>query len=195
MTNITGPESVASELSVYASVGAQAGDVAATPHLFRELVLSGDAAFPGKWVVQDVYSYPVYTLIVFLNEGRVESIQWDEGCFFCSGGVTAPCRYSSLNTTANATFEVSGYQACASDETVCDQEEGACDLKLYITWTGTDSQGVYLESANLRFSRFRSFGLPGILDATQRAAEGGANDASKAGQAAENIPKAGGVVS
>ena len=35
----------------------------------------------------------------------------------------------------------------------------ACDLKVFVVWTGTDAGGNYLKSANKRFSRFRQFSV------------------------------------
>lgn len=34
----------------------------------------------------------------------------------------------------------------------------SCDLKIFISWTGTDSAGNYLTSSSKRFSRFRQYG-------------------------------------
>ena len=37
--------------------------------------------------------------------------------------------------------------------------DSGCDLKVFITWTGTDRNGAYMTSANKRFSRYRAFAV------------------------------------
>lgn len=66
----------------------------------------------------------------------------------------------------------------------------ACDLKIFVVWTGTDASGNYLKSANKRFSRFRQFS---VSTAYQSALNLGQNavDLGKTSMAiAENIPGA-----
>ena len=37
--------------------------------------------------------------------------------------------------------------------------DGNCDLKIFVVWTGTDSEGNYFTSASLRFSRFAKYSI------------------------------------
>ena len=40
--------------------------------------------------------------------------------------------------------------------------EGECDLKVFVVWTGTDANGDYFKSAGLRFSRFQQFSVSAL---------------------------------
>ena len=122
----------------------------------------------------------VYTAIVHVNMGEVTGVSWDEGCFFCA---VDTCDASTALQTINAnTTEVTGYEQLKQSNTAfaslygenCYTDVGAsggcaqtcspgkpcaCDLTVYVVWTGTDANGKYMKSAGLRFSRFESFSL------------------------------------
>ena len=46
-----------------------------------------------------------------------------------------------------------------------------CDLKVYVTWAGTDANGRSLVSAGLRFSRFRQFQVASLYNAARNTAQ------------------------
>lgn len=45
-----------------------------------------------------------------------------------------------------------------------DNENGKCDLKLFISWTGTDKKGVSLISASHKFTNFENYNLEGMFN-------------------------------
>eukprot|EP00943_MAST-04B_sp_MAST-4B-sp1_P001018 g1018.t1 len=46
--------------------------------------------------------------------------------------------------------------------------DGNCDLKLFVVWTGTDSEGNYFKSASLRFSRFAKYSINDLYSSAKQ---------------------------
>ena len=105
-----------------------------------------------------------YTAIIHVTSGVVDSIEFDEGCMLC-GSLSPQCVGSGL--AVDALHPVPDYQTnCYVPDSGCATLLGAgastansCDLKVFVVWTGTDAAGVFLTSANNRFSRYASFSL------------------------------------
>jgi len=154
------------------------------------------------------YLLPISTVVIQVNNGVVQSVYWDDGCYFCppadavSGvdaacgdGVTdcQQCLPNAYNLTTNQPLTSISYSGqgndtnsdagsdCAILQTNCFASSGSksgppsgfCDLGIYVTWYGTDSAGVSLASAGLRFRRFRSYAMQPQLDAMQAWTPGG----------------------
>lgn len=103
------------------------------------------------------FAVPVYTAILHVNRGELEGITWDDGCFFCDGG-GAECVETSYNEDRSqiTTGDLAG-KNCKVADAECAANPADCALKLYIVWTGTDSNGEFLTSAGVRFSRFKQY--------------------------------------
>jgi len=144
----------------------------------------------------DITTIPVYTAIIQMDNGVVSNIGWDDGCFFCAEN-TDTCAFSAFNANASLPIADSTLRGCrkASDECYADAftndqatnttgnatlTAGNCDLKIFLTWTGTDRNGQYLRSANKRFSRYRAFGVATAYQAAVNIAEEGMNIANTA---------------
>jgi len=89
---------------------------------------------------------PFFTLVISLNNGAIESMEWDRGCFGCIGASSA----------------CSAERFCT--ELYCEQPNAQgqprnCDVKVYVAWIGTDSRGTFMTSAGQRFSNFRSYSI------------------------------------
>jgi len=84
------------------------------------------------------YVVPFWTLIITLDNGYVQSLDWDDGCL----GGCSPCQDAT----------------CVVNIDQC-QGSASCDPKFFLGWFGTDSDGRYLISAGERYSRFRSYSL------------------------------------
>lgn len=95
---------------------------------------------------------PMLNIIVNLWDGKIHSFAWDYGCLAC--GPTS-CVQSSMSLEngrpSNDIFEAG---VCARDSAGCEVDK-SCDLKLYVTWAGTDRNGLHARSANMRLSRFQ----------------------------------------
>jgi len=90
------------------------------------------------------YVVPYWVAIINMQDGVPKSIQWDDGCYACSGD-------ACIN------------QTCAVDINSCypidPTSQTDCDLKVYIAWFGTDSSGTYLTSAGKVPSRFLEYSV------------------------------------
>jgi len=142
----------------------------APPKLFQELTVTSGVAKASRTI-------PVYTVVISAEQGVPQNVVFDEGCFFCEPG-SAQC---VGNVFDNATKTVpsapsSPFRSCASPSECTAASGDACDLKLFITWTGTDANGAYFQSANLRFSRFRQFGVGQYYDDIASGVDAGVNE-------------------
>lgn len=85
--------------------------------------------------------------------------------FSSSATATAtPTSALSVNATASmtATPSASFVPANASSQNFT-LPQSTCDLKMFVTWSGSGSDGQYFVSANKRFSRFRQFGTATVF--------------------------------
>jgi hypothetical protein len=101
--------------------------------------------------------YPYLTAIVNVKKGKVIGITWDDACLFCGG--FNQCRENTYNFNGvPQTKESSGQstKSCSipTDECQSSSSSTACDITLYVVWTGTDAQGRALLSSANRFSAF-----------------------------------------
>ena len=97
-------------------------------------------------------------------------INWDDGCFFCSTG-DPECVPYALDASNEFVTPETGHTSCAQPnfDATCVQQTvppftNVCDLKLYVVWAGTDSQGNSFSSSGLRFSQYRAFGLGSLYN-------------------------------
>jgi len=103
-------------------------------------------------------------LVVNMRDGRIHSFAWDNSCAACG---PARCLMSSklLNTSTGATsdqhFE-SG--ACGLEYSHCAPNTVNCDLKIFISWAGTDANGKNLRSAGVRLSKFTGMTLRSVYE-------------------------------
>jgi len=98
--------------------------------------------------------YPFLTAIINVDKGVITGITWDNACVFCSPN---ECQDITYDFNGNLqTQESSGQptQGCYVDETECATNPQACDLMLYVVWSGTDATNRALQSSNSRFSAF-----------------------------------------
>lgn len=106
---------------------------------------------------------PYWTITVQLEDGQLNEVApfvWDnDGGSGCYGGCPdAEC----LDGFCGVATDMCGEEATDTD----------CDLKIYVGWYGTDSNGNYMTSASKRLSAFRSWSLVELVrSAAQMAAE------------------------
>lgn len=117
--------------------------------------------------------FPYITAIINVNRGVVQRITWDDACVFC-GGLSESClentyNYSGVQQTQESSGQptkacwlpkktcdeaIKGGSSSAKNGTALDSPETVCDLKLYVVWSGTDTNGKALQSQAYRFSQF-----------------------------------------
>lgn len=115
-------------------------------------------------------------LVINLRDGRVGSFVWDNGCSGC-----APSRcmagsesYNVEDFTPGASMFKQG--TCGKAREDCIGNQNACDLKIFVTWAGTDKQGRNLLSAGTRLSKLAGPTLRSLFETMQE----GYNMASQA---------------
>jgi len=117
--------------------------------------------------------FSTYTAVVQLVKGEPTSITFDDGCFFCDS-MSSSCATNAVPLGGGAQPPPPSARGCFLRENECDAPKdnsggggvapaapagNACDLKLFVTWTGTDVDGEFLTTAGRRFSRYRQYGL------------------------------------
>merc|ERR1712176_213308 len=104
-------------------------------------------------------------LVVNLDNGKVSSFAWDNGCAGCG---PSSCMESSKRFDVNKSIAGSEYfktGVCGQDTPKCPPEaENSCDMKILVTWAGTDKDGNNLLSAGLRLSKFTGHTLRSVYD-------------------------------
>lgn len=121
--------------------------------------------------------YPYLTAIIDVSKGVVQGIAWDNACIFCNKFTCDEITYNYAGQLQNQTMSGQPTTGCYFTEQECNgfasgsssSSSGkngttaggggggnttACDLTLYVVWTGTDSKGIAFQSASSRFSAF-----------------------------------------
>jgi len=105
---------------------------------------------------QQVFPNPV-TVIIDVDDGTVTSTTFDDSCIYCEADRCVP------NTNTFGGRSVSGdiySDSCYLTVSECDElvksDSTACDLSIFIVWTGFDKNGKLLDSVNSRFAAFSS---------------------------------------
>lgn len=106
-------------------------------------------------------------LVVNLKQGEVSSFAWDNGCSGCSPD---DCMEGSKK------FDLQSYSAgpesfhqgtCGQQLATCAGNELSCDLKVFVTWAGTDRHGQNLLSAGTRLSKLTGPTLSSLFKTMQ----------------------------
>lgn len=105
--------------------------------------------------------YPHLTAIINVDDGVVTGITWDDACIFCGGLECDEITYDYngvLQDRDSAEQPTGGcgmtLQECNTKLSGTGNEGQACDLTLYVVWTGSDKDGRALLSSANRFSAF-----------------------------------------
>jgi len=93
---------------------------------------------------------PFHTIVIDLSNGVVDSITFDDDCSLCG---------NDYCVNGNCARDISDCTASSSSGAATD-----CDFKLYVSWSGTDSDGTYLSSSGRRLSQFRRWSLNAVYN-------------------------------
>jgi hypothetical protein len=105
--------------------------------------------------------YPYFTAIFDVKNGVVDRVTWDDACVFCGGlGKCVETTYDFNGLAQTQSSAKQSTKSCFLTLDACtallakDPTSTACDLTLYVVWTGTDGNGQALQSHAYRFSSF-----------------------------------------
>ena len=106
---------------------------------------------------------PFHTLVVKVDNGVISELEWDEDCSLCSHEYCI-----DGNNCASELSKCSTNGTVADGTTSTSLQRGAsnvdCDFKIYVSWSGTDKDGVYLSSAGRRLSQFRRWSINSLYN-------------------------------
>ena len=98
---------------------------------------------------------PFHTIIINLNNGVIDDISFDDDCSLCGNDycVDGNCAQEVSKCTSQSLYDATN-TASLTD----------CDFKVYVSWSGTDADGVYLSSSGRRLSQFRRWSLNAVYN-------------------------------
>lgn len=96
--------------------------------------------------------YPFLTAIINVDNGVVTGITWDDACVFCPNRDCDEITYDYNGDLQTQQTSGQPSAGCFLETSSC--KDRACDLLLYVVWTGTDSGGRAFQSSAYRFSAF-----------------------------------------
>jgi hypothetical protein len=106
-------------------------------------------------------TFPVLTAIINLDRGVVTGITFDNGCVLCDN--SERCVENTYDFLGEPYAGVGATSDCFLTDAECaanaQVDPTACQLTVYVTWTGTDAKGNFLTSSSRRFSLFSSYSV------------------------------------
>lgn len=123
-------------------------------------------------------TFSTLTAIINLEQGVVTGITFDNGCVLCDN--SERCVENTYDYLGQPYEGVGATSDCFLTDAECatnsQVDPKACQLSVYVTWTGTDAKGHYLTSSSRRFSLFSAYSvnsyvnglLKGIKDVSLR---------------------------
>lgn len=106
----------------------------------------------------------ILSLVVNMQGGTINSFAWDNSCAGCG---PSSCMYSSSSFNLTDRTEGSDFFSegtCGQGRDSCSSNSLACDLKVFLTWAGTDKNNQHLVSAGMRLSKLTGYALSSIYD-------------------------------
>ncbi|GAB5033836.1 Hypothetical protein NocV09_01501510 [Nannochloropsis oceanica] len=106
-------------------------------------------------------TFPILTAIINLDRGVVTGITFDNGCVLCNN--SDRCVENTYDFLGELYSGVGATSDCFLTDAECaantQADPRACQLTVYVTWTGTDAKGNFLTSSSRRFSLFSSYSV------------------------------------
>lgn len=104
--------------------------------------------------------FPFLTAIIEVEKGVIQFITWDDGCVFCGATECLENTYNFDGLAQNKSIAGQVTRSCVLTIEECNDllrsnsSSTACDLTFYVVWSGTDANGLALQSQAYRFSAF-----------------------------------------
>ena len=114
-------------------------------------------SFQKKYSDGSDHVYPYLTAIIDVADGVVQGIVWDDASIFCGPDQQRPNTFDFSGFAGSSSDFGQPVEGCFIPTSECDTNADtntACDLLLYVVWTGTDKNKRPFMSSNYRFSAF-----------------------------------------
>ena len=119
-------------------------------------------------------TFSTLTAIINLDQGVVTGITFDNGCVLCDN--SDRCVENTYNYLGEPYAGVGATSDCFLTDAECatnsQVDPKACQLTVYVTWTGTDAKGNYLTSSSRRFSLFSSYSVNSYVNGLVKGVKG-----------------------
>lgn len=102
---------------------------------------------------------PIMNLVVALNKGKIDFLEWRNNCFDNQGCELDDCKDASVFVGEEKFVE----HNCFRQD--CDEATYECDTQFFVTWAGRDNDRDDCTSDNYRISAFSDFGIVAYLEA------------------------------
>lgn len=103
--------------------------------------------------------YGVASFIILLDKGIIKEIVSEDLGAACSNSEAPSFVGGFYNAIAQTEKKVCPYECNSGDN-----DTGKCDLKVFVSWIGTDKNGVSLISSSGKLSNFANFNLQSMYD-------------------------------
>lgn len=119
-------------------------------------------------------TFSVLTAIINLERGVVTGITFDNGCVLCDN--SDRCVENTYDFLGEPYAGVGATSDCFLTDAECGvnaaADPKACQLSVYVTWTGTDAKGNFLTSSSRRFSLFSSYSVNSYVNGLVKGVKG-----------------------
>jgi len=117
----------------------------------------------------EAVTFPYMTVVIDVTMGEIQSITWDKGCTFCTPSQCVDNEREFDGTMRGSKEGDKGEpsKACMVEDPDCfngGDVAAHCPLQVYVVWTGTDADGLYLTSSEMRFSSYKDYSLASFTD-------------------------------
>lgn len=102
------------------------------------------------------------SLVINLHDGFVHSFAWDSSCEGCGPNACIQSKKAiDLQQGTQSWDDLGG--ACGAETGGC-RDGAGCDMKVFVTWAGTDKEGRHCTSAGMRMSKFTGYTLTSLYE-------------------------------
>ena len=108
--------------------------------------------------------FTLFNIVIKVKEGKISDIVWDNDCYDCIK--TCEINIKSYDDVNKNNTKPMTYKNCYEpDIKKCEKKK--CDPKFYITWFGTDKNGIQLKTSNLAMSKFKQYSINSLYSSVK----------------------------
>jgi len=138
---------------------------------------SAPRSCPQLYMTRD-HVVPLASLVAIMNNGVLENLVWDNECQTCptmsDSCIAGHLSLTLVNATSTQQYLTENPRSKVTDNSICSVTFGQClptnstgincDLRVLLTWYGTDANGKRLTSSSLRLTQFSGSSVGSMWD-------------------------------